>query len=58
MYDESYEMYIDFYMKVDTTKRLSIEPSRKQELLQHILSDEYLDEVKQQEFTRWLHLQV
>lgn len=59
MYDESYEMYIDFlYESRQLIKRLSIEPSRKQELLQHILSDEYLDEVKQQEFTRWLHLQV
>ena len=59
MYDESYEMYIDFlYESRQLIKRLSIEPSRKQELLQHILSDEYLDEVKQREFTRWLHLQV
>lgn len=59
MYDESYEMYIDFlYESRQLIKRLSIEPSRKQDLLQHILSDEYLDEVKQQEFTRWLHLQV
>ena len=59
MYDESYEMYIDFlYESRQLIKRLSIEPSRKQDLLQHILSDEYLDEVKQREFTRWLHLQV
>lgn len=59
MYDESYEMYIDFlYESRQLIKRLSIEPSRKEDLLQHILSDEYLDEVKQQEFTRWLHLQV
>ena len=55
----NHEMYIDFlYESRQLIKRLSIEPSRKQELLQHILSDEYLDEVKQQEFTRWLHLQV
>ncbi|TBW74130.1 NAD(P)-binding protein, partial [Staphylococcus warneri] len=58
-YNEDYSMYIDFlYESRQLIKRLSIEPSRKQELLQHILSDEYLDEVKQQEFTRWLHLQV
>ena len=59
MYDESYEMYIDFlYESRQLIKHLSIEPSRKQDLLQHILSDDYLDEVKQLEFTRWLHLQV
>lgn len=59
MYDESYETYIDFlYESRQLIKRLSIEPSRKQDLLQRILSDEYLDEVKQLEFMRWLHLQV
>ena len=59
MYDESYETYIDFlYESRQLIKHLSIEPSRKQDLLQHILSDDYLDEVKQLEFTRWLHLQV
>ena len=58
-YNEDYSMYIQFlYESRQLIKRLSIEPSRKQDLLQHILSDEYLDEVKQREFTRWLHLQV
>ncbi|UDI77367.1 NAD(P)-binding protein [Staphylococcus taiwanensis] len=59
MYDERYETYIDFlYQSRKMIKDSTIEPSRKQSLLQHLLSEDYLDEEKQHEFMRWLQSQV
>ena len=58
-YDERYENYIDFlYESRQRIKASTIEPSRKQALLQHVLSEDYLDEEKQIEFMRWLQSQV
>ena len=58
-YDERYESYIDFlYESRQLIKASTIEPSRKQALLQHVLSENYLDEEKQKEFKRWLQSQV
>lgn len=58
-YDERYESYIDFlYESRQLIKASTIEPSRKQVLLQHVLSEDYLDEEKQKEFKRWLQSQV
>ena len=59
MYDDNYETYIEFlYQSRQYIKALAIEPSRKQRLLQQIVSDEYLDEDKQLEFMRWLQSQA
>lgn len=59
MYDERYETYIEFlYQSRQRIKALPIEPSEKQNLLQQILSETYLNEDKQREFMRWLQSQV
>lgn len=59
MYNDNYETYIEFlYQSRQYIKELTIEPSRKQRLLQQIVSDEYLDEDKQLEFMRWLQSQA
>ena len=59
MYDERYDTYIEFlYQSRQRIKALPIEPSEKQNLLQQILSETYLNEDKQREFMRWLQSQV
>jgi len=59
MYDERYDTYIEFlYQSRQRIKALSIEPSEKQNLLQQILSETYLNEDQQREFMRWLQSQV
>ena len=59
MYDERYEAYIEFlYQSRQHIKALPIEPSEKQNLLQQILSETYLNKDKQREFMRWLQSQV
>lgn len=59
MYDERYNTYIEFlYQSRQRIKALSIEPSEKQNLLQQILSETYLNEDQQREFMRWLQSQV
>lgn len=59
MYDERYDTYIEFlYQSRQRIKALPIEPSEKQNLLQQILSETYLNEDQQREFMRWLQSQV
>lgn len=53
-----YEAYVDFlYHCRCTIKNLEIEKEQKQQLLEEIISDKYLDSNHQLQFTKWLDTQ-